>query len=223
MNSHLIKYPVQYTIFTIFTIQLLNGFFLSNLYQYSPSFFWVFDAFQFVFLPALFLYLLYTKYSITPSSYGLVIPDNKHQAKELLLIIIYCTLLLQLFSFVSYEMTKAFIAKGTTGNYQSVIPTGSLQIPVIIYMSLTAAIVEEIFYRGLPLLILKNIFTGKKLEYLYIYTTTFIFTLVHWENGFPDIVSSFIYGIFAASFYLQFKRLIPIIVAHFVINMVVFL
>lgn len=217
------KYPAQFTVLTIFTLQLLNGFFILKLHQYNSTLFWLYDVFQFIILPLALLFILYTHFNIKPGSYGLSIPETTQKKKNLILIIIYCTILLQLFSFVSYEVTKAFIVDIPYKNYQSVIPTGALRIPTILYMSLSAAIVEEIIYRGLLFIILKNIINEKKFDFVYIFTTALLFTVVHWENSAADIVSSFVYGVIAATLYLQYKNLIPIIIAHFIINLVVFL
>ena len=216
------KYPAQFTVLIIFTLQLINGFFILELHKYSPALFWLYDIFQFVLLPLILLVALSKYFKLKPSNYGIIIPKTTDNYTSFILVIVYCTLLLQLFSFVSYEATKAFYPAISYKNYHSVIPSGIFEIPAILYMSASAAIVEEIIYRGLPLIILKNIINERKLELIYIFSTASIFALVHWENNLADIVSSFVYGVIAATLYLQYKNLIPIIFAHFTIDLVIF-
>jgi len=216
------KYPAQFTVLIIFTLQFINGFFILELHKYNPALFWLYDLFQFVLLPLILLVILSKYFNLKPSDYGIIISKTTGNKKSLILVTIYCTILLQLFSFVSYEATKAFFPAISNKNYHSVIPTGILEIPAILYMSVSAAIVEEIIYRGLPLIILKNIINDNKLEIVYIFITALVFASVHWENNLADIVSSFVYGVIAATLYLQYKNLIPIIFAHFTIDLATF-
>ena len=106
--------------------------------------------------------------------------------------------------------------------YFSLIPSGVLKLPVILYMSITAAVVEEIIYRGLLLILLKDYIDKNGGKLLYILASAILFSSVHWENGVPDLAQTFVLGLLSAMLYLKLRNLLPFIFAHFIGDMVSF-
>jgi membrane protease YdiL (CAAX protease family) len=87
-----------------------------------------------------------------------------------------------------------------------------------LYLAITAGIVEEIFFRGLPFLYVIERFPAKIPTGTYVVTTALLFGAIHWENGGHEVVATFIYGVFAAAFYLKLRDLWPLIGAHALID-----
>lgn len=222
MKTHFDKYPAHYTVFILFFVAFINGFFLDQLHQINLTVVWAYDIFQFVLLPFSLFYILFKVYDIRPHNYGISVPGTTEKRHSLIYISIFCAALLLLFHSATYELVKLYIPDRLYEGYLKMVPDGLLKIPVVIYMSLTAAVVEEITYRGIPLLLLDRYKKHRFFNSIYAYGTAIIFTSVHWENGTPDIAAAFVFGLLAAMLYLHYKNLIPLIFAHFVIDIVQF-
>ena len=222
MDIQLSKYPIHYTILILIFVALVNGFYLDIIYKSNIVAAWSYDISQFIILPFSLFFILFKYYNIHPSSYGIIIPATRYKKHSLIYASIYCAVLLQLFWFVTYEFVHMYVPGKVHMGYLSLIPTGLMKLPVVVYMSITAAVVEEITYRGLPLLLFKKFINHKRFNGIYILTTAVIFSLVHWENGADDLAAAFIFGIFAAMLYLHYKNLIPLIFAHFVVDFIIF-
>jgi len=222
MDIRFSKYPAHYTVFILFFIALINGFYLDDVYQSNIITAWVYDTSQFVILPFTLLFILYKYYGIRPSDYGIIIPTNNFNRNTLIQKAILYAALLEILYFVTYKFTDMYIPDKHYMGYLSLIPTGILKLPVVFYMSITAAVVEEIVYRGIPFMLFKKHKEYKHFNSLFIIITASLFSLVHWENGIPDLAATFVFGIFAAMLYLNYNNLIPLIFAHFVGDFVTF-
>lgn len=222
MDIRFSKYPAHYTVLIIFFVGLINGFYLDLIYKSNIVAAWAYDISQFIILPFTLFFILYKHYNIRPSSYGIIIPTTKHKIHSLIYASIYCAALLQIFWFVTYEFVNMYVPGKVHMGYLSLIPSGLMKFPVVVYMSVTAAVVEEVTYRGLPLLLFNKFINHQHINAVYILTTAMLFSLVHWENGADDLAATFVFGIFAAMLYLHYKNLIPLIFAHFIGDFVAF-
>ena len=222
MDMRFSKYLAHYTVFILIFIALINGFYFDLLFQSNIIAAWAHHITQFIILPFTLFFTLYKYCNIHPSSYGIIIPTTKNKKQSLIYISIYCAAILHLLYFVTYMFVNMYIPDRLYMGYLSLIPTGELELPVIIYMSLSAAITEEITYRGLPLLLFNKFINYKHFNVIFILTTSALFSLIHWENGVPDLAAAFVYGILSAMLYLHYKNLIPLIFAHFTGNFVTF-
>jgi len=222
MEIKTFKYPIHFTIFLIFTVHLSNGFFVKELLNYNISLFWAFDVFQFIILPLTLFYILNRLYKVHPRNYGIVLPKTSKEIKTFFQASIYCITLLLLFSLSSYQLINIYSYNSGQSSYATFIPAGAMKYPVIFYMSLSAAIVEEITYRGLPYLLFKKIITDSYLPLIYISSTTIAFTAIHWENSIASIVLAITFGLLSSWLYLQYKNIMPLIFSHFLIDMVMY-
>ena len=222
MDRQFNKYPAHYTVLILIFVAFINGFYLDLIYQSNIVIAWIYDIAQFIILPFTLFFILYRYYNIHPASYGIVIPVAKHKKRSLIFVSLYCAVLLQLLCFITYESVSLYVNGTEKMGYLSLIPTGLMRFPVVVYMSVTAAVVEEITYRGLPLLLFYKFRHSKYFNVTFVLTTAIIFSLVHWENGVPNLAEAFVFGVFSAMLYLRYKNLIPLMVAHFVVDFVSF-
>lgn len=92
---------------------------------------------------------------------------------------------------------------------------------LIIYLALTASIIEEVYYRGiLGYLFYRWFGEGQSANLYYVLISSVIFGLSHWEGGLSKIAYMFILGVIAAKLFLWTRSLIPLIVAHFVSDII---
>ena len=199
---------------------ILDGFFKHALYGYSPVSFWLFDAVKFVLLPAAILIWLGRRHGVTPARYGMRgVAEHESWVHFLGLTIFLAIVLALVFSVARYVAWFILDHPEQTAFYKSIRPDGWLGLPVVVYYSATAGVVEEIFCRALPLLYLGERF-GKSLPGgPYVLTTAFLFGFGHWENGNLEVVATFVYGLFAGALYLRLRDLWPLIGAHALIDL----
>ncbi len=95
----------------------------------------------------------------------------------------------------------------------TVIPRNTiLRVFGIFYISVSAGLGEEFLCRGLLL----KLFNFKR-QTLYVFTSSFIFALAHWEAGYAGMLGMFVFAAMSCILYLWFKTLWPSVVAHFTI------
>jgi membrane protease YdiL (CAAX protease family) len=200
-------------------VSILDGFFKEYLYKYSPLLFSAFDLFKFVVIPAGVLIWLARRFSITPSGYGL----RRAVGNNSWLHFLGLTVLLAVFLNFAYHVAQHFAwviirPADTSALYKSVIPDGLFHFPVVLYFGVTAGLVEEIFFRALPLLYVKERFRNRVPLAGYVVTTSVLFAAAHWENGAHEVVATFVYGLFASVLYLKLRDLWPLVGAHALID-----
>jgi len=210
----------------IFAIGLINGLYKEPLYNYSKVLYWLVDLAHFVVIPSILFLYLYKRFNVKPHSYGLIKPTRAYPLSEIIGASIFSAIILDLIYIATYEITYSiFINNGYINpafNYHSVIPTGILNIPVVFYLAITAAVMEEIVFRGVPYKIIFNNDHIKYKKQIYVLVTSACFAAIHWENGYPDLISAFIFGLLAAWLFLTYKNLWPLIGAHFLIDFYTF-
>jgi membrane protease YdiL (CAAX protease family) len=105
-------------------------------------------------------------------------------------------------------------------NYRDVLPepgphTGFLRLLALLHLSITAGVVEEIYYRGM----MSSLFpTGVIGSAAFLVVSSVIFASVHWEGGVRTLFETFVFGMFAAILFRATRNLWPLIVAHVVID-----
>lgn len=205
--------------FPIAALFVLDGFFRAALHSQSPALFWVFDIFKFLLLPVGILIWLAWKFRVTPSRYGMrALAENESWAHFLGLIVFLAIVLSLIYHTASVFAWVIVRPPEATPFFKAVIPDGLFRFPVVLYLAVTAGVVEEIFFRALPLLYVSERFPGSAPAGTYVVTTALLFGAAHWENGTHEVVATFIYGVFAAAFYLKLRDLWPLIGAHVLID-----
>ncbi|MEE8261561.1 MAG: CPBP family intramembrane glutamic endopeptidase [Gammaproteobacteria bacterium] len=206
----------------VILLGLVNGTYKEALYS-NPALYWVVDITQWIVLPLVCLALLYSRARVGPSDYGLSLPGRSYPVWEM----VGAALLAMLLLGAAYWGLTTFLWRfpgfeAPTFTHHSIIPDGPGKIAVVTYLALTAGVVEEIFFRGLPWFGLRIITNQNSRRFIYIIGTSILFGLIHWENGTPEILATFVYGVIAAFLYLKLLNLWPLIGAHVLLDILEF-
>jgi membrane protease YdiL (CAAX protease family) len=181
--------------------------------------FWAVDAFRFVLLPGAILLWLARAFQVSPSAYGLGRPRETDSWLEFVWILVSIAIILR-FVYHSASLVSWFLAgrPQTVSFYKEVVPQGPFRAVAVLYLAVTAGLVEEVFFRGLPLLHLKMRFPAGIPKGLYVASTAIAFGAIHWQNGIHEVVATTVYGLVAAVFYLNLRDLWPLVGAHALID-----
>jgi membrane protease YdiL (CAAX protease family) len=206
--------------FPIIFIGLVNGLYMETLYNLEPFWFWVVDSLQFVFIPGFILLMLLRISGCSPSKYGF----KKMETLDFFGTVIFTTMIFWfLYEPVVHVLARVFDIPYPEFTYQSVIPKdGVLRIIVVLYFSLTAAFVEEVVFRALPWAYFSRTGSSKAISMKYILLSSILFGLIHWENGYHEILATFLLGIVACTIYVKIENIWPLICAHFFTDLTTF-
>jgi membrane protease YdiL (CAAX protease family) len=205
----------------VLTFFLIDGFVRRELYAISPSLYWAFDFLKFVVLPAAAAICLARAFGVRPEHYGIRGVAQNETWVQFIGLTFFVALLLAGVHYATYYVAW-FVLRPEVAQpfYQEINPAGILRVPAALYMAGTAAVVEEVFCRGIPLLYLQRRFPNGIPEASYVWGTALLFGFLHWENGFHDVVAAFVFGLAAAAIYLKLRDLWPLMGGHFVIGLV---
>jgi len=150
-----------------------------------------------------------------PGDYGLTASNNNYPAWEMIGAgIIAAFVLVIVWTVCWYLGFYLFGRDEFQFSFSLVIPDGSLRIPAILYLALTAGFVEEVTYRGLVWTAISRMNLGIFRKGIYLTSSSLLFAAVHWEQGLASVVGALGFGFVAAVFYLQLRNLWPMITAH---------
>lgn len=195
----------------------LNGFYLGAAFRASEALFWLLDLLQFVLVPLVSVWALSRLSGVRPRHYGLgplAGEDGPAMAVATYALVIGVYV-------YGYGLAKILALMlpwewpATAFFYTRAIPThpgGALA--VLAYLSLTAAFVEEIMYRGLPALALR--------PDVYPLVSGAAFAVIHWESGTREVLATFMLGVVLAALYLRIRNLWPFVAGHAVTDMLAF-
>ena len=203
----------------VFLLNYLDGYIKADLYRLYPLYFWVFDFTKFVLVPGLCLAALATWSGVKPRHYGLGWPALTKT--EFLTIAVLVTFTMQVVYYYASYLSWRILAGATPPqfNYSETIPPGLAGKLVAVYFAATAALVEEIYYRGLTWRLLEGSFSPGVRKIVYTLGAASFFAAIHWENGSPELIATFAYGVAACLWYLRLRNLWPLVLAHFVIDL----
>ena len=195
----------------------LNGFYLGAAYRASPALFWLLDALQFAVVPAVSLWALARFAGVRPRDYGLGPLTGAHGPLAALpvyaLVVAVCVL-----GYGAGRILTLFIAvewSATGFDYRQAIPRSLVaSVLVLLYLSLSAGLVEEIVFRALPALCLP--------AHLYPVVSAAAFAAIHWESGSRVVVTAFALGLVLAGLYLWLRNLWPFVAGHALTYMLAF-
>lgn len=220
------------TLLILFIIGILpfeiNGFYNPHIVNFSLLY-WVVEIFTWILLPGFVLIygIKNNIYKVSDLGLTVVLKKNYNKAKNLLLflLLIFFTSILLFYSFKYIE--QLFKEIFTTNyleidfKYSYTIPQkGAKRIIIALYYALTAAFIEEFYYRALFWKLVKNL---KRNVIIYIFLSSFIFASVHWEGGIINIFTTFFYGIICSIIFVKTKNLWPLIIGHFVTDYFLFI
>jgi membrane protease YdiL (CAAX protease family) len=195
----------------------LNGFYLGAAYRASPALFWLLDALQFAVVPAASLWALARFAGVRPPDYGLGSLVGPHGALAALpvyvLVIAACVLGYGAGRILAHLIALEWNATGF--DYTQAIPRRPVAgLLVLLYLSLSAGLVEEIVFRGLPALCLRPT--------VYPVVSAAAFAAIHWESGSRAVFAAFFLGVVLAALYLWLRNLWPFVAGHAVSDMLAF-
>lgn len=192
-----------------FTLSLSKNAVLA-LVERGSDLFWVGDAIFYVFFPfVLALPLLNSRDRW--ADFGLHPIRNADIGRAMFA----SALLFAVYIFTLQLAYRFFYSPDTLQwNYGEILPKMALaKFAFAIYLSLTAALAEEFYFRGVLSSLIKN---GR----IYVATSAITFGVAHWAHGAYNVVAATVYGAVAAALYRTFgSRLSPLVAAHFVIGM----
>jgi membrane protease YdiL (CAAX protease family) len=120
----------------------------------------------------------------------------------------------------SYDFFSSIFPSQGFFQYDSIVPeSGILYFVVVIYFALSAGLVEELLFRGM---LLKALTGLRHALPLFLLLSPVLFSLVHWEDGVANLVSTYIVGLFMALAYLGLRNLWPLVVGHIFTDLVWF-
>lgn len=214
---------VSLVIVPFFVFGMINGIYNKVLSENSPWLFWTADFLGWIVLPSMILFYIYRYYGIGLHDYGLVKLNTAYKRREMLNWTLISTFILSIYYFAFGWLAWRFIdTPANVFSYGAMVPQGNARYFTIVYFALTAAVFEEIFFRGLIWRLVYSSAIKFNKSIVYVIISSLLFGLVHWENGLPEVISTTIFGVVACILYLRLRNLLPLMIAHFFIDMVNF-
>jgi membrane protease YdiL (CAAX protease family) len=226
-----------------FALGIGDGIFLPELVL-SPVHFWIYDFAKFVLLPAVYLLFFYRYLHIHPGSYfftshriayngwewtgvtlfSALVLDVIYNSANLLVTLALGAVVIPLGWLLSpwFELPAISLDYPPYFAYQMALPDDRiLHALVAIFFSITAGVVEEIFFRGLLRQAIAAILSPQAVK-TYIALSALIFGLAHWEQGSYGLIGATLFGACAAWLYLKLGDLRPLIFAHALIDLYIY-
>lgn len=177
--------------------------------------FWTFDLLIFVALPLAALCAAHMFTNIRPSDYGVVSPTAVIAREQKLLQLaaasgafLLFVPLVQLSALVLPPPDSSAEARG----YMSELLAGPYAVLASIYLSFSAAVSEEIFFRG----ILAYVILGQddSDRVLYVVLSSALFGLSHFNQGWHVVIAAGLLGVATTLIYLKWRNVWYLIAAH---------
>lgn len=191
---------------------LVNGYINSVIYS-LPLAYWSFEILSWIVIPLIVFTLAVKHGGLKASDIGL---NFKIFGKDNIpLLIVVCVLFCPIDYYLYKEMYAYFSAlfpDNSYFGYESMIPTDPfLKVVVAIYFGISAGIVEELYYRGFMFKI-AQFFTAPAV--VYVIASPLIFSVIHWEGGTANLITTYIFGLFSVFAFLLLRNLWPFIIGH---------
>ncbi len=215
---------VLVAIFPVLAMALLNHFYTAWLFTVNANLFWVADGVHFVLAPLLVWFLVLRPAGIGAAQCGLSRPIDARAGGMELGTMVFLALALVAWTWpVGRVLGLVFWEHCCTFQYQQTIPrTPAAAWLVCVYMAATAALGEELIYRALPWLYAQAVVPERWRRTVYVLATSTVFALAHSEQGIGGILSTFWFGVVAARMYSRYRSLWPLVLGHFLYNMIVY-
>jgi membrane protease YdiL (CAAX protease family) len=211
-------------------LSLIDGFFKQSLYLWSPSGFFAYDVFHKVLLPgASFAWIL--RYGeISLHEIGLAKPGigpGQMKLGPMVVASVVLWLLLDGIYYVSEDVISRVLWKfdllwWSDFQWDTTLKDSAVRPLQAMYYAMTAGLVEEVLFRGL----LFWMIVGKQVQKArcrrYLWLSSLLFALTHWEQGSSWMLAAGIFGFGAAWAFLRIGSLWPLIGAHVLADLVAF-
>ena len=201
-----------------FAVNGLDGFTKAALAA-SPQLFWTYDLTKWLLLPAATLFAMRVWCGVRPADFGLQGPAPRWSPAQLsALCVLFAVLALSYFAF--QWLAAHFVSNNPRFDLETVLPDGSARLPAVLYLCASAAVVEELFYRGVLLEAMAPPGAGLAPMVGYVVVSSALFGQSHFEGGAVEVWATGLFGVVAALFALRTRNLWPLIAGHFVIDFV---
>ena len=207
----------------IWAVWLLNGFYMAALAQLSLPLFWLVDIAQWVLLPGLLLFALARRFAILPHHYAYAWPIT---GKRRLLLDTGLVFITGYLAFSSARLFWALLGHPFAEfSWNPTFPSGWLGTLTWLYASLTAGLVESVFFISLPWLLYRSVLTRQDRRPnrdAFAVLVSLVFALAHWEQGAHIVVAAFCFNTVMCAWFFQLRTLWPIAIAHVDIDLIAF-
>jgi len=181
-------------------------------------------------VPTIFIFILVFLTELNLKDIGITFPniDTNTMGKAItysIFVIASLYLLSVLYFCIGYHFsekirTKFIQAKEkelNTESFSDILPITSKEKKIWNYVSLTAAVTEEIIYRAFLIFALSYIFPELSI-WLVIIFSSLLFGLAHTYQGFSGVIKTSIVGILFSCIYIGLGSILPLILLHFLID-----
>jgi len=218
----------RYAVLAVFVVGVLpyylNGFY-NPIVAIDPAAFWSLDILIWSVLPAgLYLFGRWQRL-FTPAQLGLhtQIRGRSSPLGVVVLCLIFAAVFVKLDEGLARAMYETFVKEGETPafNYRDMIPprgysTGAWRLATVLYMAVSAGLVEEIFYRGMLRLALGR---GWVWDVVFVAVSAVVFAGAHFEGGKVAVAYALSWGVIFSVLYVGLDNLWPMIVGHGMIDL----
>lgn len=207
---------------TVVGLALANYFYKAPLYRLHPIWFWTVDAVEFIAAPALAVLVL-RRAGVTLADCGLAHERHRAAGNDWGFVLFVAFILATATWPVFRVAGLIFWRYAGDFSMQHALPAGAaLKLVVAVYLSATAALVEEVAYRALPWLYFRDAVPPRWRHLGYVLGTSVVFAVAHSEQGPGGVIGAFWFGMVAALIYGRTRNLWPLVVGHFAVDMLVF-
>lgn len=214
---------VAFALTLVWAVWLLNGFYMATLASFSVSLFWLVDVCQWILLPALLLIMLARRHAILPHHYAYVWPIVDKRQLLLDCGVVFIT------GYLAFSSARLFWAllghPYAEFSWNQAFPTGWLGTLIWLYASLTAGLVESVFFISLPWLLYRSLLTRQDRRPnrdIFAVLVSLVFGLAHWEQGIHIVAAAFCTNTVMCAWFFQLRTLWPIAIAHVLIDLIAF-
>jgi len=190
---------------------LINGW-VNSLIHASAVAYWSFELVSWVLIPVL-VFSVAGRNGLSLADLGL--DARIFGQKNLLLVVVLCVIFCPVNLWVykhTYKFFEALLPSAPYFQYETIVPTrGVMKVVVSLYFSLSAGIVEELYFRGFIHRV-SRFFARPAVVYMVF--SPLVFAMVHWEGGPSNLLATYVFGLFNGIAFLAMRNLWPLVFGH---------